>query len=184
MDRKRPIRTRPRKRFPLPRLNLLITAPAAAAANRLQRHSRRQWLFRNPASERACPPAGAISDPFIDRLYALRTWQPPSALAIDPVRYGEKADIPVNDAYARTLGPALEDAQRSLAVKLWLIAHARHTVDVMYYIFTRDRAGYAVIGALCEAVIRGMDVRIMVDSKGTVRAQSQLDPLFHPHPCQ
>jgi len=97
----------------------------------------------------------------------MRSWQPPSTLKIDPVTFGEQANIPINNAYARTLGPALEDAQRSLAVKLWLIEHARYTVDVMYYIFTRDRAGYAVIGALCEAVRRGVDVRIMVDSLGS-----------------
>ncbi len=115
----------------------------------------------------ACPPAEAISDPFIDQLYAMRTWRPPSVLKVDPIRVGEQVTIPVNDAYARTLGPTLEDGQRSLALKLWLIEHARHTVDVMYYIFSRDRVGYAVIGALCNAVQRGVDVRIMVDSLGS-----------------
>ena len=37
----------------------------------------------------------------------------------------------------------------------------------MYYIFARDEVGYAVLGALCNAVKRGVDVRMMVDSLGS-----------------
>ena len=155
----------PRRRFPQPRLLLLPLLLLLTACSGIPVDDGCSGSTTTASPD--CPPPGAISDLFIDRLYAMRTWRPPSALKIDPVRFGEQADIPINDAYARTLGPALEDAQRSLAVKLWLIEHARHTVDVMYYIFTRDRVGYAIIGALCEAVQRGVDVRIMVDSLGS-----------------
>ncbi len=163
MDRKRLIRTAVPARFPLSLLYLLL--PLLAACSGIPAGI---GCPDTAASSPAYPPPGAVSDPFIDRLYAMRTWRPPSALKVDPVRFGEQANIPINQAYARTLGPALEDAQRSLAVKLWLIEHARHTVDVMYYIFKRDRVGYAVIGALCEAVRRGVDIRIMVDSLGSL----------------
>ena len=55
----------------------------------------------------------------------------------------------------------MADALKSLAAKLWMIENAEYTVDVMYYIFKRDTVGYAVLGALCNAVKRGVDVRIM-----------------------
>ena len=66
----------------------------------------------------------------------------------------------------------------SLAAKLWLIENAEHTIDVMYYIFKRDTVGYAVLGALCNAVKRGVDVRIMVDSLGSIHpSHSELSAL-------
>lgn len=49
-----------------------------------------------------------------------------------------------------------------------MIENAEHTIDLVYYIFKRDVAGYAVLGALCNAVKRGVDVRIMVDSVGSL----------------
>jgi len=55
----------------------------------------------------------------------------------------------------------------SLAAKIWLIEKAQHTVDVTYYIFKPDLVGHAVLGALCNAVKRGVDVRIMVDAIGS-----------------
>ena len=115
-----------------------------------------------------CPPANAVNDEFINTLYAGRTWLPPRKHSIDPIKMGEDAKIPVNQARAKVIGPTFDDALTSLAVKLWMIENAQHTVDVMYYIFTRDRVGYAVLGALCNAVQRGVDVRIMVDSLGSL----------------
>jgi phosphatidylserine/phosphatidylglycerophosphate/cardiolipin synthase-like enzyme len=116
-----------------------------------------------------CPPAEAVDDEKINAIYELRTWLPPSKLTIDPVRYGEEAEIPVNSAEARIIGPEHAEALDSLALKIWLIENAQHTVDVTYYIFKNDLVGYAVLGALCNAVKRGVDVRIMVDSIGSMR---------------
>jgi phosphatidylserine/phosphatidylglycerophosphate/cardiolipin synthase-like enzyme len=116
-----------------------------------------------------CPPAEAVNDEKINALYELRTWMPPSKLTIDPIRLGEEAEIPVNSASAKIIGPEHSEALDSLAVKIWLIENARHTVDVTYYIFKPDLVGYAVLGALCNAVKRGVDVRIMVDSIGSMR---------------
>jgi phosphatidylserine/phosphatidylglycerophosphate/cardiolipin synthase-like enzyme len=48
-----------------------------------------------------------------------------------------------------------------------MIDHAEHTIDAAYYIFSRDLVGQAVLGALCNAVERGVDVRLMVDSVGS-----------------
>ena len=116
-----------------------------------------------------CPPAEAIDDEKINTIYELRTWRPPSKLTIDPIKLGEEAEIPVNSARSKIIGPRHEEALVSLALKIWLIDNAQHTVDVTYYIFKNDLVGYAVLGALCNAVKRGVDVRIMVDSLGSMR---------------
>ena len=116
-----------------------------------------------------CPPMDAVDDEKINTIYDLRTWLPPSKLTIDPVKYGKEAEIPVNSAQARIIGPTHDDALNSLVAKIWLIENAQHTVDVTYYIFKNDLVGYALLGALCDAVKRGVDVRIMVDSLGSMR---------------
>ena len=114
-----------------------------------------------------CPPAEAIEDEKINAIYEIRTWLPPSRLDIDPIALGAEAEIPINSAQAKIIGPAHDEAMYSLAAKIWLIENAKHTVDVAYYIFKPDLVGYSVLGALCDAVKRGVDVRIMVDSIGS-----------------
>ncbi len=114
-----------------------------------------------------CPPVNAVNDESTNELYALRTWKPADELSIDAVSFGEQAEIPINNARTKVLGPSQNDALMSLAAKLWLIENAKHTVDVTYYIFKRDKVGYAILGALCNAVKRGVDVRMMVDSLGS-----------------
>ncbi len=114
-----------------------------------------------------CPPAGAITDPTISQLHDDRRYISVSEIDADPVRIGVEADIPVVDAFGRIYGPTNEAARDSLAAKIWLIENAQHTLDLTYYIFQLDLAGYAVIGALCDAVKRGVDVRLMVDSLGS-----------------
>ena len=117
-----------------------------------------------------CPPANAIDDPGINKLYESRTWAPPKKVALDITKLSEEIKIPVNQARAKVIGPTYEDGTKSIALKLWLIENAQHTVDVHYYIFTRDLVGYAMLGALCNAVKRGVDVRMMVDSLGSLSA--------------
>jgi putative cardiolipin synthase len=114
-----------------------------------------------------CPPLGAIADPFIDQLYTKRTWVPADELEIDPIEVGKHAEIPIQHAEAKFLGTTQEDALNSLAAKIWMIDNAKHTLDVTYYIFKRDLVGDSILGALCNAVKRGVDVRFMVDSIGS-----------------
>ena len=117
-----------------------------------------------------CPPEGAIDDAKVNADYKLRTWRTPSELAkagFDPVEYGDKASVPINDARVKIIGPRYEEAVSSLAAKIWLIENAQHTVDVTYYIFHTDPVGNALLGAMCNAVKRGVDVRMMVDSLGS-----------------
>jgi putative cardiolipin synthase len=114
-----------------------------------------------------CPPADAVDDEAVNEIYDIRTWLPPSKLTIDPIALGAKAQIPLNSAQAKIIGPSHNDAMNSLAAKIWLIENAQHTIDVAYYIFKTDIVGYAMFGALCNAVKRGVDVRIIVDSLGS-----------------
>ena len=115
-----------------------------------------------------CPPADAVEDDTVNKIYKIRTWVPPSKITVDPIKLGKEAQIPVNSARVKIIGPSHDDAMNSLAAKIWLIENAQHTVDVTYYIFKTDLVGYAVLGALCNAVKRGVDVRIMVDSIGSI----------------
>jgi putative cardiolipin synthase len=115
-----------------------------------------------------CPPPDAVDDEQINALYELRTWLAPSEQKLDPIQLGAEAEIPVNHAQAKIIGPSRDDSLNSLAAKIWMIENAEHTVDATYYIFKRDPVGYALLGAMCNAVKRGVDVRIMVDSLGSL----------------
>lgn len=46
------------------------------------------------------------------------------------------------------------------------IQQARHTITLMTYILDRDKAGLAFAAALGEAVRRGVEVRVLIDSMG------------------
>jgi phosphatidylserine/phosphatidylglycerophosphate/cardiolipin synthase-like enzyme len=130
------------------------------------------------------PERGTLKQPVADRSfdeknYELRTWVPPGEIDFDPILTGRVTRIPLNDTRAKIIGPEYDDSVRSLAAKLWLIENARYTVDAVYYIFKRDTVGYAVLGALCNAVQRGVDVRLMVDSAGSFHpTHSELDALL------
>lgn len=115
-----------------------------------------------------CPPLDAVDDAQIQRLYEYRTWRKPSEIERDPIKLGKQAEIPERSARVKYIGTSQGDAITSLAAKIWMIENAQHTVDLMYYIFTPDLAGKAMLGALCDAVERGVDVRFMVDSLGSI----------------
>jgi len=110
----------------------------------------------------------AGNDEFIRQLLDSRTWVSYKHLHEDPIELGKQAEIPVQHEEVKILGPSQEDSVRSLALKLWMIENAGHTIDVVYYIFKYDVVGQAILGALCNAVKRGVDVRVMVDSIGSI----------------
>ncbi len=117
-----------------------------------------------------CPPLTAVQDSRVDEFYKYRTWVSPKQLEEDPIAFGMNADIPIQGARGKILGPTDEGAIDSLAVKLWMLENAEHTIDFGYYIFTPDIVGYAMMGAMCDAVKRGVDIRFMVDSLGSSKA--------------
>ena len=115
-----------------------------------------------------CPPFEAVNDPALNEWYELRTFTAAADWERDPIKMGVEAEIPVQDARIKLLGSSDRDALYSLAAKIYMIEQAEHSVDAVYYIFTDDLVGRAFLGALCNAVKRGVDVRLLVDSLGTV----------------
>ena len=115
-----------------------------------------------------CPPLEAVDDPELNNWYRSRAALPHKLSEQDPMALGIEAQIPVQDARAKMLGSSEEDAIRSLTGKIHMIENAQHSADAVYYIFKDDLAGMAILGALCEAVQRGVDVRLMVDSIGSI----------------
>ena len=105
--------------------------------------------------------------PNMDLLYESRTWISPQNLTLDPVEAAKNVFIPTTRDSVKILGPYGDDPLRSLALKIWMIENAQHTIDAVYYIFKPDLVGQAMLGALCNAVQRGVDVRIMVDAAGS-----------------
>jgi phosphatidylserine/phosphatidylglycerophosphate/cardiolipin synthase-like enzyme len=115
-----------------------------------------------------CPPLGAIKDSRTEALLSYSAWIKPSDLPFDPINKGKQAKIPIQSAQVKFIGPQDIDALNSIAAKIWMIESAEHTIDMMYYIYTPDLIGKALMGALCDAVARGVDVRFMVDSLGSI----------------
>lgn len=58
--------------------------------------------------------------------------------------------------------------EEALMAKLLAIRQAKATVDLSYYIFSRDKAGYLILNEVKEALKRKVNVRIMVDSLGSM----------------
>ena len=129
-----------------------------------------------------CPPLDAVNDPANNEWYRLRTWRPADEWERDPIEMGTEAKIPVQDARLKLLGTSERDALYSLAAKIYMIEQAEHSVDAVYYIYKDDLVGRAILGALCNAVQRGVDVRLLVDSLGTISMDKNLfRALYH---CQ
>lgn len=128
------------------------------------------FLLHTASAHAEAPLVGkpVIDDAFVKMNYEHRSWYPPGEIPFDPIEVAENLPMPSKMAQARILGVSYDDAVRSLAVKLWMIDNSRYTIDMVYYIFERDAVGYAVLGSLCNAVKRGVDVRLMIDSLGSV----------------
>lgn len=73
----------------------------------------------------------------------------------------------------------LTDGPERMARLLGLIASAKRTLRVLYYIYVADEAGEAVREALIAAARRGVAVHLIVDGLGSEHAQGQrfFDPL-------
>ena len=126
---------------------------------------------RCPADRQAlenCPLLEAVEDPELDKWYQMRTHSWAKNADFDPIEAGVEAQIPVQGARAKLLGSSEVAAIRSLTAKIHMIENAEHSVDAVYYIFKDDLVGKAMLGALCDAVKRGVDIRLMVDSVGSI----------------
>lgn len=74
-----------------------------------------------------------------------------------------KEKIPAFAAKAREL---LSPAD-SLIAKLLAIKEAKHSIDLVTYIFKKDAVGYLTLYEIRQAIKRGVSVRLMVDSTGS-----------------
>lgn len=61
----------------------------------------------------------------------------------------------------------LEDGPGRLEALLALIANARHSLRILYYIYVDDEAGTAIREALIAAAARGVQVSLIVDGLGS-----------------
>jgi putative cardiolipin synthase len=68
--------------------------------------------------------------------------------------------------------------QEGYLAKLMMIRQAKYTVDLTYYIFSIDESGQALVNELMAAVRRGVSVRVMVDSLGSLEASMKGNPHF------
>ena len=57
----------------------------------------------------------------------------------------------------------IEEGPAALELRLQMIARAKHSIDVEYYIFETDQAGRLVVQALAKKAREGVKVRILVD---------------------
>ena len=120
-----------------------------------------------------CPPIGALQDADIAELYFNRSYERDDLPGFDSVAFARDFDVPINDALTKFVGSTDEGALNAIAAKIWMIENAEHTIDVVYYIFRSDMVGNALLGALCDAVKRGVDVRMMVDALGAADLKSK-----------
>lgn len=61
---------------------------------------------------------------------------------------------------------------------LGLIANARHSLRLTFYIFAKDRSGVIVRDALADAARRGVDVRLIVDGFGAAADRAFFEPMI------
>ena len=102
-----------------------------------------------------------------DKIHIARSWVPARQLDRDSVELATQIEVRLKQSRVKIIGPDYSDSIHSLASKLWMIDNARYSIDLSYYIFTYDEAGLAILSALCKAVGRGVDIRIMFDSLGS-----------------
>jgi len=57
----------------------------------------------------------------------------------------------------------LETGEEALLARAWLADHARHTIEVQYFIWSTDNVGILAAEALLRAADRGVRVRVIVD---------------------
>ena len=114
-----------------------------------------------------CPLLSAIEDPEVSLLYEQRAEEYIAGSSFDPVAYARTVDIPISKGSAKFVGSTDEGALQAIASRIWMIENAEHTIDFMYYIMREDLAGFALLGAMCEAVQRGVDTRLMIDGLGS-----------------
>lgn len=58
---------------------------------------------------------------------------------------------------------SLENGGKSLAARLWLISHAKQSIDIQYFSFSRNVTGLIASKYVVDAADRGVMVRLLID---------------------
>ena len=74
-----------------------------------------------------------------------------------------KADAPIKGKTKLVLDP-----REGYLAKIMMIRNAKKTIDLSYYIFKSDDTGNAILHEIRQAIKRGVKVRILVDSSGSI----------------
>lgn len=72
-------------------------------------------------------------------------------------------DIPINGKTKLLLDP-----REGYLAKIMMIRNAQDTIDLSYYIFKNDDTGKAILHELRMAIKRGVKVRFLIDSSGSI----------------
>jgi cardiolipin synthase len=64
------------------------------------------------------------------------------------------------------------------------IASARASICLQTYIFSLDHIGIAILQSLCDASLRGVNVRVIVDGVGSASALDALEKKLHAHQAE
>ena len=94
--------------------------------------------------------------------------QPPSAALVQPFAVAGRTH-PAESGF-RLFSAGVD----GLLLRLELIAQARSSLDLQYYIFHGDESGRLITDALAQAAARGVRVRVLVDDAETSAGDEQL----------
>lgn len=90
----------------------------------------------------------------------------------DATKSGFSSDVAIKPALVKHV----QTSHEALLSKLMMVRQAKFTVDLTYYIFRTDETGYALLNELKEAIRRGVSVRVMVDSLGSINPKAITHP--------
>ena len=100
----------------------------------------------------------------IRRLVVLALWMVHGAgLAAAPGDPRAFVDAELLAHPGQTASMVLDRGEQALLARAWLVEHARHSVEVQYFIWSTDNVGILASEALLRAAERGVHVRVIVD---------------------
>jgi cardiolipin synthase C len=71
----------------------------------------------------------------------------------------------------------LENGGKSLITRLWLFNHARRSIDIQYYSFSKDVTGLIATDCVVRAADRGVKIRLLIDDAASRMYSSEIKML-------
>jgi cardiolipin synthase len=99
------------------------------------------------------------------------------AMADDPAPRATHGHVPIEAMVGGNRITVCESGEARLRALLDLIAGARESLRILFYIFNTDWAGTLVRDALVDAARRGVDVKLLVDGFGSAATAKFFAPL-------